>query len=173
MPDLPTLRAKIAALKYNEPVEDGIDAARQSGWHKHRREVLALIDRMIAEEQAKPLDLRQARLARGYGLRQFAEHIGMQPSDYSNIEHGRITANTYQRDVLCDALGLDELPPIPPPRDNGPIVPVFVKAVDGQPLSDEAARRLYDTLNRPRTIAATVTASVTESMPAKGEVPAQ
>ncbi len=34
--------------------------------------------------------LRACRIESGYGLRAFAEEIGMQPSNLSNVEHGRI-----------------------------------------------------------------------------------
>jgi transcriptional regulator with XRE-family HTH domain len=52
--------------------------------------------------------LRACRLAAGYGLRTFAEAIDMQPSNLSNIEHGR-AAPPQDRTALgriADTLGL-------------------------------------------------------------------
>lgn len=52
--------------------------------------------------------LRACRLRAGYGLRSFAEAIDMQPSNLSNIEHGRINP-PQDRDALskiADTLGL-------------------------------------------------------------------
>lgn len=52
--------------------------------------------------------LRACRLQAGYGLRSFAEAIDMQPSNLSNIEHGRVNP-PQDRDTLtkiADTLGL-------------------------------------------------------------------
>ncbi|MFQ5881772.1 MAG: helix-turn-helix domain-containing protein [Candidatus Methylomirabilales bacterium] len=54
--------------------------------------------------------LRHSRLKAGYGLRSFAEAIEMQPSNLSNIEHGRIPPPQHPviLDRIADALGLTE-----------------------------------------------------------------
>jgi transcriptional regulator with XRE-family HTH domain len=91
--------------------------------------------------------LKQHRLAANFGLREFAERIGLLPSDYCDIEQGRREATHSERNVICAPLDLLELPPCPPSTSDGPIIPVFVKTVDGKPLSDEAARKLYEDLN--------------------------
>lgn len=90
------------------------------------------------------LDLKQIRLKCGHGLREFSERIGMLPSDYCDIEHGRREPTEREKQLICLGLGCIDFPPIPPPRDNGPMIPIFVKTVDGKPLSDEAARRLWE-----------------------------
>jgi len=54
--------------------------------------------------------LRACRLKAGYGLRVFAEAVEMQPSNLSNVEHGRIPPpqdlGTLTR--LAEALGFPE-----------------------------------------------------------------
>lgn len=54
--------------------------------------------------------LRASRLKAGYGLRAFAEAIEMQPSNLSNVEHGRISPpqdlGTLTR--LAEVLGFQE-----------------------------------------------------------------
>lgn len=54
--------------------------------------------------------LRSQRLRAGLGLRAFAEAAGMQPSNLSNMEHGRIPPpqDRGALDELADLLGLPE-----------------------------------------------------------------
>jgi transcriptional regulator with XRE-family HTH domain len=161
MPDLHQLREQIAGL------ECQVNSRDHYGWVKCKAAALAIIDAAIGEEREE-LDLRQTRLACGYGLRQFAERIGFLPSQYCDIEQGRREPTEREKQQICCGLGCIDFPPIPAPRDDGPVIPVFVKTVDGKPLSDERARQLYDDLNRPRMLA-TLTDRVTESMPGEGE----
>jgi len=52
--------------------------------------------------------LKDLRLKRGIGLREFAKLINMKPSNFSNIESGRAAppANVEALGVICDTLGL-------------------------------------------------------------------
>lgn len=54
--------------------------------------------------------LREARLNAKYGLRQFAREIGWQPSNLSNLEHGRLKP-PKDKDTLiamAEVLGFEE-----------------------------------------------------------------
>jgi len=54
--------------------------------------------------------LRQSRLNAKYGLRQFAREIGWQPSNLSNLEHGRLNP-PQDKEVLAtiaEVLGFEE-----------------------------------------------------------------
>jgi len=64
--------------------------------------------------------LRACRLRAGYGLRVFAEAIEMQPSNLSNVEHGRI----------------------PPPQDLGTLTRI-AEAL-GFPEGSKERERLFD-----------------------------
>jgi transcriptional regulator with XRE-family HTH domain len=54
--------------------------------------------------------LRAQRLRAGFGLRAFAEAAGMQPSNLSNVEHGRIPPpqDRGALDEIAELLGLSE-----------------------------------------------------------------
>lgn len=64
--------------------------------------------------------LRVCRLKAGYGLRVFAEAIEMQPSNLSNVEHGRI----------------------PPPQDLGALTRIAETL--GFPEGSKGRERLFD-----------------------------
>ena len=54
--------------------------------------------------------LKESRLKAKYGLRQFAREIGWQPSNLSNVEHGRVNAPQNKKALLAmaEVLGFDE-----------------------------------------------------------------
>lgn len=54
--------------------------------------------------------LRESRLKAKFGLRQFAREIGLQPSNLSNIEHGRLTPPQDRETLqtIAEVLGFEE-----------------------------------------------------------------
>lgn len=96
--------------------------------------------------------LREVRIGKSIGLREFAMRIGILPSIYCNIENGKDPASTVQQDAICRGLGLKTLPYIPPPaEDEGPLIPLFIRKVDGEPATEEDYRKMYEYLNDPDT----------------------
>ena len=115
--------------------------------------------------------LRTHRLKAGLGLRAFAEAAGLQPSNLSNIEHGRI-APPQDREVLnriADLLNLSEESPERAtlfdlavkgrnrlPADiagfaaRTPGIPVLLRTIENRGLSQEELAQLTKYVNRLR-----------------------
>ena len=113
--------------------------------------------------------LRSHRLKAGFGLRAFAEAAGLQPSNLSNIEHGRI-APPQDREILnriADLLNLSEESPeratlfdlAVKGRDRLPAdiaafaartpgIPVLLRTIENRGLSQEELARLTKYVNR-------------------------
>jgi transcriptional regulator with XRE-family HTH domain len=64
----------------------------------------------VAKQQTFGEYLRASRLKAGYGLRVFAEAIEMQPSNLSNVEHGRLhpPQDLGTLTQIAEALGFPE-----------------------------------------------------------------
>jgi transcriptional regulator with XRE-family HTH domain len=109
--------------------------------------------------------LRAERLKAGLGLRAFAEAAGLQPSNLSNIEHGRIPPPQDRKtlDRLADVLGFEEGPDKRarlfdlavkgkerPPADvaafaaKTPGVPALLRTLENRRLGKEELERLTE-----------------------------
>lgn len=105
--------------------------------------------------------LKDLRLQAGFGLRRFAELIGMQPSNLSAIEHGHRPFPEDPDKVrrIADALGLVEgsakwdeffdaarsegqFPADVADMADRELVPLLLRTVKNRDLSDEDIRRL-------------------------------
>jgi transcriptional regulator with XRE-family HTH domain len=110
--------------------------------------------------------LRKLRLEAGFGLRAFAETVGMKPSNLSRLETGRIAPPTSAERIaqIAEALGLEEDSPefrqlndlasqarpgtLPPDvedyaaRKTG--VPLLLRTAKGKQLDEAEFRRLAE-----------------------------
>ena len=113
-------------------------------------------------------DLKALRLNAGIGLRDFADLIGMKPSNLSNIERDRIPppAKRQTIDQICDALGLGKADPARgrlfdlAAKGKGRIpadvadavrkragIPVLVRTVANKQLSKDKIKELTEYIN--------------------------
>lgn len=115
--------------------------------------------------------LRAQRLKAGFGLRTFAEAAGLQPSNLSSIEHGRIPP-PQNRKTLARLADLLNLPEGSPERERlfdlaaegkgrapadvaafaarTPGVPALLRTIENRRLSRKEIQRLTDSVNRLR-----------------------
>lgn len=65
---------------------------------------------MVGQRMTFGRFLRESRLTAGYGLRAFAIAIGMQPSNLSNMEHGRIAPpqELQKLEQMAEVLGFSK-----------------------------------------------------------------
>lgn len=114
--------------------------------------------------------LRECRLKAGYGLRSFAEAIDMQPSNFSNVEHGRVPPpqDPAMLATISDTLGLPEgskertrlfdlavahkQPALPPDvaafAAKTPGIPVLLRTIENKRLTREDLAKLTDYINQ-------------------------
>ena len=111
--------------------------------------------------------LREHRLSAGFGLRRFAVMVGLQPSNLSDIEHGRRGApeSPDKLNELADALGLLEgsedrrrffdvarapghLPADVRHMADRRLVPALLRTIDNKQLDDEAISRLIEDITQ-------------------------
>lgn len=111
--------------------------------------------------------LKALRLKAGFGLRNFAELVEMQPSNVSAIEHGRrsLPDDPDKLKEIADALGLVEASkewdeffdiartPGKLPADiqhlaGRRLVPALLRTIDNRNLTDEQIQRLVRDLQR-------------------------
>lgn len=115
--------------------------------------------------------LRAQRLRAGFGLRAFAEMAEMQPSNLSNIEHGRI-APPQDREILSNLADLLDLPERSAERARlfdlavegrdrlpadvasfaarTPGIPTLLRTIDNRRLSQGQIAELTEYVNRVR-----------------------
>lgn len=113
--------------------------------------------------------LRAQRLRAGLGLRAFAEKAGMQPSNLSNMEHGRIPPPQDKTavDSLAELLGLsdqertrlfdlavagrDRLPAdVASFAARTPGIPVLLRTIENRGLKRVELEKLTEYVNRLR-----------------------
>jgi len=110
--------------------------------------------------------LRQLRLDAGFGLRAFAETVGMKPSNLSRLETGRMAPPTSADRIaqIAEALGLEEDSPqyrklndlaaearpgtVPPDVEDyaahQPGVPLLLRTAKGKQLDEAEFQRLAE-----------------------------
>lgn len=113
--------------------------------------------------------LRQKRLEKGFGLRSFARRIGMDASNLSNIERGKINPprSEHLLSVMAEALGLrrndperkeffdlavEDIPDRIPADIAGyaaevRLIPVLLRTIADKRLTEEQIRKLADRIN--------------------------
>ena len=113
--------------------------------------------------------LKELRLAKGYGLREFARIIDMQPSNLSNLERGKLSPPRRKEalEILADALELGETDPqrqklfdlaIADTPDRIPadlvdyatevrVLPLLLRTVAHKRLSETQLRKLAEEIN--------------------------
>ncbi len=116
--------------------------------------------------------LRACRLRSGFGLRVFAEAIEMQPSNLSNVEHGRIPppqdlgilgriaetlgypGGSKERDRLFDLAVAHKKQTLPPDvaafAARTPGIPVMLRTLQNRRLTKEEIAELTRFINRKR-----------------------
>ena len=111
--------------------------------------------------------LKSFRIRSGYGLRQFAEMIGDQPSNYSAIESGDRPPwrNKEKQRRVAEMLGLEQgsadwdaffiglrengaLPPDMTHLLERPMIPVLLRTVDELQLTEAQLRQLVTNLRK-------------------------
>lgn len=111
--------------------------------------------------------LREHRLAAGFGLRRFAAMVGAQPSNLSDIEHGRRRPPEELEKLveIAEALGLAEeseerqrlfdaarrsgdLPADVRHMADRRMVPALLRTIDNLQLDDAAIGRLIDEIGQ-------------------------
>ena len=113
--------------------------------------------------------LKQLRLERGYGLREFARIIDMQPSNLSNLERGKLPPLRHKEslEVISDALGLSDDDPrrkelfdlaVAGTPDRLPadlvsyaaevkVIPLLLRTIAEKKLSESQIRQLTQDIN--------------------------
>jgi hypothetical protein len=100
--------------------------------------------------ELRRVTLKTLRLQAQMGLRCFAQHIGMLPSAYCDVELGKRPPDAGERAVICRGLHVTELPHIPPyVPDKGPLIPLYIRRADGKPATEQDYDDMYKYLNDP------------------------
>ena len=113
--------------------------------------------------------IRERRLEAGYGLREFAALIGIQPSNYNHMEKGRKSPpqGKDQLDQIAEALGIqtgsedyaklmdlaaankDKLPAdVAEFAKNNELVPILLRTLDNKKLTRDKFKQLVTELNQ-------------------------
>jgi len=119
--------------------------------------------------------VRQRRLSAGYGLREFASLVGLQPSNYNHMEKGRMSPpqDKARLDQIAEVLGMehgsedyhelmdlavagkDKLPAdVAEFARRNELVPVLLRTLENRKPTRqefrELVRRLNESLSKPR-----------------------
>lgn len=113
--------------------------------------------------------IKEKRLAANCSLRQFAKKIGMQPSNYCNIENGSLPPPATGLDSMASVLGLvagtddynlfldlaakarDEVPAdIARMVKESALIPALLRTVEGEKVSEKQIRGIIEDLKSGR-----------------------
>jgi len=113
--------------------------------------------------------LRKKRLEKQYGLREFANLIKMQPSNYCNIENGSLPPPTEKLDLIASKLGLlktsteyrqlidlaaqvrDEIPSdIQDLIKENALIPAMLRTIEDHEVRPEQLKKIIDDIRSGR-----------------------
>lgn len=113
--------------------------------------------------------LRKKRMEKGFGLREFARIIKMQPSNYCSIEAGSLTPPSGKLDIIASALGIgkgsqeyyhfidlaskvkDEIPPdIKNLVMTNSLIPAMLRTIENHEVGPKQLKKIIEDIRSGR-----------------------